>query len=113
MLRECAGPQNLPLGIPNWSGRHQEQCVGSEPSVTHSSESEPKEPPELVDRGEHSSAMHREALKSRFISDINNDCLFLLCILQSLLRELTRDFLQTERRRAEREAKTKHDKFLK
>ncbi len=77
-----------PLGIPNWSGLHQEHCVGSAPSVTQMEASAAaaavKEADDcfgLLDTITSAAATTLEALISLRFETIN-DCLFLLFILE-------------------------------
>jgi len=62
-------PLQCPLGIPNWSGQHQERRLGTVPSVTQTGEA--SEAPE-------------DLKLSLFggLGGINNDCLLLMMTTQ-------------------------------
>jgi len=64
-------PLQCPLGIPNWSGQHQERRLGTVPSVTQTGEAPT---PSVLD-----------SLRfSLFGGNINNDCLLLMVQMTTL-----------------------------
>ena len=78
-----------PLGHRNWSGLHQEHCVGSAPSVTQIGESAPAVERDDCDCiGSFDAVVVALSLGTSLRFEVTINCLFLLFILKHLFTRL-------------------------